>query len=237
MNLFYGTLNIVTGISGSGKSSFLSQVICQAAEQGQNVWYYSGELPNFMARNWVDYVFASQCHLMEYTYNDETHWKVSARSWASISSFYENRIYIYKDSLPHSVSSLMQSMEETVRKYGAKLCVLDNVTSVNLECGEENKYERQARFVESLISFAVRFQVAVILVVHPHKIETMRRMTKMDGDFSHHRRVRPANYVGVVDSDYRREVVVALRNEGYEWVTFSAGDRVAQLVIHAVAEL
>lgn len=74
----------------------------------------------------------------------------------------------------------MQSMEDTVRKYGTKLCVLDNLTSVNLECREENKYERQARFVESLISFAIRFQVAVILVVHPHKIETMRRMTKMD---------------------------------------------------------
>ena len=49
--------------------------------------------------------------------------------------------------------------------------------------------------------------------------------------------VRPANCVGVVDSDYRGEVVVALRNEGYEWVTVSPGDRVAQLVIHAVADV
>lgn len=41
----------------------------------------------------------------------------------------------------------------------------------------------------------------------------------------------PANKVGVIDSDYRGEIVVALRNEGTSDRQISAGERIAQLVI------
>ncbi|MBR7186223.1 MAG: dUTP diphosphatase [Clostridia bacterium] len=41
----------------------------------------------------------------------------------------------------------------------------------------------------------------------------------------------PANKVGVIDCDYRGEVMVALHNHGKETRTVSCGDRVAQLVI------
>lgn len=44
----------------------------------------------------------------------------------------------------------------------------------------------------------------------------------------------PANKVGVVDSDYRGEVIVALHNHGEEAQTVSGGDRIAQLVITPV---
>ena len=41
----------------------------------------------------------------------------------------------------------------------------------------------------------------------------------------------PANKVGVIDSDYRGEVKVALHNHSQEIQTVSAGERIAQLVI------
>ncbi len=41
----------------------------------------------------------------------------------------------------------------------------------------------------------------------------------------------PANKVGVIDCDYRGEVMVALHNHGAESRTVSGGDRIAQLVI------
>ncbi len=43
--------------------------------------------------------------------------------------------------------------------------------------------------------------------------------------------LRPANCVGVVDSDYRGEVMVALHNDGKETRMVNYGDRVAQIVI------
>ena len=41
----------------------------------------------------------------------------------------------------------------------------------------------------------------------------------------------PANKVGVVDSDYRGEVMVALHNHGSVPQTVSGGERIAQMVI------
>ncbi len=41
----------------------------------------------------------------------------------------------------------------------------------------------------------------------------------------------PANKVGVVDADYRGEVMVALHNHSDEAVTISNGERIAQMVI------
>ena len=43
--------------------------------------------------------------------------------------------------------------------------------------------------------------------------------------------IRPANCVGVVDSDYRGEYTVALHNDSDEEYTVCHGDRIAQLVI------
>lgn len=41
----------------------------------------------------------------------------------------------------------------------------------------------------------------------------------------------PANKVGVIDCDYRGEILVALHNHGNERRTVEAGDRIAQFVV------
>ena len=46
----------------------------------------------------------------------------------------------------------------------------------------------------------------------------------------------PANCVGVVDSDYRGEIVVALQNYAGEAYTIQPGERVAQMVIAPVTQ-
>lgn len=45
------------------------------------------------------------------------------------------------------------------------------------------------------------------------------------------RGLRPANCVGVVDSDYRGEVMVALYNDSQTEQTINHGERIAQMVI------
>ena len=49
--------------------------------------------------------------------------------------------------------------------------------------------------------------------------------------------LRPANCVGVVDSDYRGEVKVALHNDTGLVQSFEAGDRIAQLVLLPYVEM
>ena len=46
----------------------------------------------------------------------------------------------------------------------------------------------------------------------------------------------PANKVGVIDSDYRGEFMIALHNHGSETRTVASGDRIAQLVVTPVIQ-
>jgi dUTP pyrophosphatase len=45
--------------------------------------------------------------------------------------------------------------------------------------------------------------------------------------------LRPANCVGVVDSDYRGNIIVALHNDSEHIKEIRQGDRVAQLIIQS----
>lgn len=80
-------------------------------------------------------------------------------------------------------------------------------------------------------------------VIHPHKTEKINTGLSIeipDGYFgaifarsglATKQGIRPANCVGVIDSDYRGNVIVALHNDTNEPFTVVDGDRIAQLVI------
>ena len=48
--------------------------------------------------------------------------------------------------------------------------------------------------------------------------------------------VAPANCVGVIDSDYRGEILVGLQNSGGSEFTIRPGDRIAQLMVVPVVQ-
>lgn len=178
--LFYGTLTIVTGINGSGKSSFLSQLVCNCIEQGHNVFQYSGELPAFQQKTWINYILAGRYNVNRYQAGNTEYYKVNPTVQSQIDAFCREKLFIYKDGQSHKPDDLLNSMEASARKYGAKLFIIDNLTSLSMGSRERDRWDNQESFITRLIAFAVKYQVAPVLVVHPHKIETMRRLTKMD---------------------------------------------------------
>ncbi len=48
--------------------------------------------------------------------------------------------------------------------------------------------------------------------------------------------IAPANCVGVIDSDYRGEIMVGLQNSGKDDFTVQPGDRIAQMMITPVVQ-
>lgn len=180
MKLQYGTFNIVTGISGAGKTSLLSQLACNCLDQGKNVFLYSGELPNYQTKNWLNFILAGRYNVNRYETRDVEYFKVNKIVQPAIDNFYRGHLFIYKDGYSQKAEDILMSMEANARKYGCKLFIIDNLTSVSLGGSESARWEKQEDFINKLISFANRFQVVVILVIHPKKIDTMRRLTKMD---------------------------------------------------------
>lgn len=181
MRLFYGTFNIVTGVNGAGKSSFLSQLVCQCMEQGRDAWLYSKELPNYMSKNWINYILAGARNVESFTtIKGAVYYKVKQEAKDAIDEFYKGRLYIYKDGFANTVEAIEQSMEDSARKFGCKLFIIDNLTAINLGAGGDDKWEKQVDLVNYLIDFAKKYNVVCILVIHPKKIETMRRLQKFD---------------------------------------------------------
>ena len=52
--LFAGQLVILSGKRGEGKSTFASQLVVEAVDQNIPCLVYSGELPNYQFKNWLD---------------------------------------------------------------------------------------------------------------------------------------------------------------------------------------
>lgn len=181
LDKFYmGTTTILTGISGAGKTSFTSTLICQSVEQGYPCFVYSGELSNQSLKNWVDSVHAGQRGLNRYEYNGIPYYKIRPEVSAAINDTYKNQIFFYKDGFDHKTSHLFTTMESVVRKYGVKTIILDNMTSVDLENNDDNKYVKQDEFIRGIIDFSKRWQVACIVVLHPKKMDMVRKMTIFD---------------------------------------------------------
>ena len=177
---YVGTTTVLTGITGSGKSSMLSTLICKAVEQDFSTFVYSGELSNPALKNWVDCVHAGQRGINEYRNGNSTYYKIRPDVYQSINEQYKGKLFFYKDGFNHKVSSLLATMESVVRKHGVRFLVLDNLSSMDLENDDNNKWNRMDDFIRNVIEFSKRWQVVVVLVLHPKKMDFVRRMTVFD---------------------------------------------------------
>lgn len=175
------TTTIITGIASSGKSSFLSSLICQSIEQDMPVMIYSGELSNESLKNWIDMCFAGQRGIAEYQNEDGSkYYRLTNDSYRRINATYSGKCFFYKDSFSHNTDDILAAAESAVRRKGVKTIIFDNMSSVSLGGSDESKWTRQEEFVKQIVDFGKRWQVCCIVINHPKKLEAVRRMSLMD---------------------------------------------------------
>lgn len=176
----FGTTAIITGVAGSGKSSLISQIVGQTLEQGYNAFVYSGELENPMLKNWIDFVLAGQRNLNAKESATGPYYKVKPEAISAMKEYYRGRLWIYRDDFTQSASKMLSVMESMVRRNNTKVVVIDNMTSIDLECTDTNKYFKQDEFIRRVIDFSKKFKCLCIIVIHPKKMDEMRRMSMFD---------------------------------------------------------
>lgn len=171
MRLFFGTLTIVSGQPGSGKSSLLTQLACNSLDNDIGTWLFSGELPNGVEKSWFNYIFAGPRNITDaISRRGNPYKKISTTTLAEINKTYKGRWHIYRDDYDNLLDKLIASMTDTVRKYGARCLILDNFMCIDTETSEE-ELRSQTDTIKKLIEFAKKYQVAVILVCHPRKMD------------------------------------------------------------------
>lgn len=150
-----GELIILTGKCGEGKSTFASQIVAKMIQNGLKVFCYSGELPDYMFKAWID----KQICLTE---------KEAPRNAAS--AFYDKKCYIYDNSsVIDEKEEIFDLIAQAIKDLECKFILIDNLMTAMELKSTEDLYRQQSAFVTRLTKYAKGFNAIIMLVAHPKK--------------------------------------------------------------------
>ena len=178
-----GSLNIITGYNGNGKSTLVNQMcIAESLARGYKVFAYSPELTNSNLKSWLYPTIADEEHFTMCEWNGEKYKKVSDLGRNCIDKWIKDKLYIYTDdSITHEEKQLLTDMKFLAEEKGVRVFIIDNLMKIELEGSYKNELIAQRHFVNRLKEFARRYGAVVHLIAHPRKPqEGGKKITKFD---------------------------------------------------------
>ena len=171
---FMGQLVLLTGKRGEGKSTLMGQLMAEALNQGYKVLAYSGELPGYQFKRWLDFQLAGPQNVLT-TYNvySDPRYSLEGETVQRLNRWYYDNAFLYDNNSLNGdeYESLLETIEKTIQRYGVKLVCVDNLMTAIDVASADSQYIQQSQFVRSLKQIAVRYNVVVLLVAHPKKTE------------------------------------------------------------------
>lgn len=169
--LFMGELTILSGINGSGKSSWLNTLMLNVVQQGYKVALWTGELQGFKIRNWILTCAAGNqvrpSERLPGTFYVPNNVKEQIVSWLN------GKMVIFNNDYSPEWENMKRWVVDIIHQ-GYRFIVLDNMFALSF--GESSKQnEQQTDFIKTLSDIAKRENVHIVLVAHPRKVVTYLR--------------------------------------------------------------
>ena len=170
----FGQVCLLTGKRGNGKSTFMSNVVANALDQGVGVFAYSGELAGYHFKRWLNCQLAGDDYMMiEKNEYGEDVYTIDPVISKAISEWYRGKAFVYDNEFVEDreeTTALVEIVKEVASRRNVKLICIDNLmTAMETVTEQSNLYLAQSNFVGELKKIAVRYDVAIILVAHPRK--------------------------------------------------------------------
>lgn len=170
--IYLGQVILLSGKRGEGKSTFMSQIAVEAVEQNFNTFIYSGELPNYHVKRWLDFQVAGDYNIAE-KQNDygEASYYLTDEIINKINNWYRDKLYIFDNTAidDEEYPGLLKIITEALCRFDIKLICIDNLMTA-MDCDvNSDLYRQQSQFIKSLAKMAKQYDVAIILVAHPKK--------------------------------------------------------------------
>ena len=165
-----GSVVVVTGKAGSGKSSLINQIfINETLNQGYDIFCYSGELDAKVLKNWIDLNLAGEENIIPSP--DKAIRVIKEEAKREIDKWYDGRVWIY-DNISNKAKDIIETGINVTRKYGAKVWVIDNLMMLDLEDDDKDSsvLQKQKEFMADLVRIAHTYNILIVLVIHPRKI-------------------------------------------------------------------
>ena len=180
LGFILGEISIVSGLNGSGKSSWLNCISLNAIQRGFKVAMFSGELMKEKVKTWLNQVAAGK-EFVKKVYGYDDFYYVPKDVTAKIDAWTKDKIFLYDNKYGRNWSRLLDSIKNVVEQKGVNLMILDNLMTLDLDSFSGDKNERQSSFVNSLADLAKQANIHIILVAHPRKSLTFLRREDIGG--------------------------------------------------------
>ncbi len=169
--IYLGQTVILTGKRGEGKSTLASQIFANALNQNKIALAYSGELPDYFFKRWLDLQLSGKHHVCSKETENGTNYYLTNSTVARISQWYLGRAYLYDNQTTEDeeLEDLLKVIEKTVQQYGVELVLLDNLMTALDVSIETDLYRAQSKFVDKVVKLSKRLNIACILIAHPRK--------------------------------------------------------------------
>lgn len=172
--LLMGHITLLSGKRGEGKSTLMSQFVAQAIDQNNAVFVYSGELPNYHFKSWLDLQIAGNKNIQSAVneYGDNEYYLLP-NTVEKINEWYYDKAYIFDNTAitDDEYTGLLKVITDAICRYDIKLVCIDNLMTA-MECDvNSDLYRQQSTFVKNLEKLAQQYDVAIILVAHPKKTQ------------------------------------------------------------------
>lgn len=171
---YFGTLSIITGERGLGKSTLASQFGGAAVKQGQNVFFYSGELMDWYFQEWFDRQCAGDNYINSMVSNlGYTSYVVHADAVERIHDWYRDKCYLYDNSIvagdETTDEGFLVTIEKAITQYSCRVLIIDNLMTALDDDLRSDIYRQQTAFVRKLAAIVRTYNVIILLIVHPRK--------------------------------------------------------------------
>ena len=168
---FEGQLIILSGKRGEGKSTLASQIVIEAVDQHIPTLVYSGELPNYQFKNWINLQSAGIDNLIPHISNGREYFTIkNDEIKESINEWYRDLLYIVDDGeLPDGETEL-DLIETAIYRHKIKFCLVDNLMCL-AEYGE-SIYQNQGKVVKRLKEIATAAKCTILLIAHERKMQS-----------------------------------------------------------------
>lgn len=164
----YSSFSIISGITGSGKSTFLNQMMCEWLTAGHSMFVFSGELDNNVLVSWLTLELAGRKNIK---YEGTGFRSVIPEAKKLITEWSDNRVVGFDfDELDPTPENLLESIEYSVVKYGTRFIIIDNLMTISFNCREDEILSQQKELCNNLRRLARKYQLAIFLVDHPIKL-------------------------------------------------------------------
>lgn len=180
LGLILGEISIVSGLNGSGKSSWLNCITLNAIQRGFKVAMFSGELMKQKVKTWLNQVAAGR-EFVKKVYGYDDFYYVPKDVTAKIDAWTKDKFFLYDNKYGRNWSRLLESIRNVVEKKEVNLLILDNLMTLDLDAFGGDKNEKQSAFVNSLADLAKQANIHIILVAHPRKSLTFLRREDIGG--------------------------------------------------------